>query len=109
MACEALNDKKADVVLGPTTDGGYYLFGLNKPVAVFHGVAWSTATTFEKTVQNISDLKLRLLKLPEWYDVDTFSDFLRLRDELISDEQVRTRAPATYRWLLEYDFISSAS
>ena len=43
--------------------------------------------------------------LPRWYDVDTPADLARLRDELDTDEAARSRAPATYRWLLAQGFL----
>jgi uncharacterized protein len=58
-ACDALATDKTDVVLGPTTDGGYYLVGLRKTVPnLFHNVAWSTARTFAETARNTNELGL---------------------------------------------------
>jgi uncharacterized protein len=103
-AREALAAGKTDAVLGPTADGGYYLVGLRRPVPhLFQNISWSTPFTYEQTARNISGHGLELLELPQWYDVDTFSDLLRQRDELFSDEAARKRAPATYRWLLTHD------
>jgi uncharacterized protein len=105
-ARDALAAGETDTTLGPTTDGGYHLIGLSKPIRhLFQNITWSTALTYEQTARNIDALGLRLLKLPEWYDVDTFADLLPLRDELLSDEQARKRAPATYRWLLASDLL----
>ncbi len=61
---------RTDVVLGPTTDGGYYLVGLRKTFPnLFHNIAWSTARTFDQTAHNINQLGLHLFELPQWYDV----------------------------------------
>src|SRR2546425_12750192 len=50
--------KKHDVVLGPTSDGGYYLIGLRKMVpALFEGIAWSTASVFADTKKKIEDAR----------------------------------------------------
>jgi glycosyltransferase A (GT-A) superfamily protein (DUF2064 family) len=103
-ARDALAGGEADAALGPTTDGGYYLVGLGKPApALFQNIAWSTPLAYEQTARNINASGLRLLELPRWYDVDTFADLLRLRDELCQDEKARGRAPATYRWLRAQD------
>lgn len=102
-ACEALAGGEADVTLGPTVDGGYYLVALSGASRnLFHNVAWSTSLAYRQTADNAVSLGLRLLELPQWYDVDTPSDLLRLRDELFTDEEARERAPATYRWLLAH-------
>jgi rSAM/selenodomain-associated transferase 1 len=103
-ACEALAGGEADVALGPTADGGYYLVGVGVDCrGLFRGVAWSTPLAYRQTADNVSRLGLRILKLPQWYDVDTPEDLMRLRDELFADEEARTRAPATYRWLVAHD------
>ncbi|MGB7923678.1 MAG: TIGR04282 family arsenosugar biosynthesis glycosyltransferase [Pyrinomonadaceae bacterium] len=97
-ACEA------DVALGPTKDGGYYLVGLQRPVpGLFQNVDWSTPLAYEQTARNAARSESRLLQLPAWYDVDTFSDLLRLRDEIFSDSAARSQAQATYRWMLAHD------
>ena len=36
---------KADVVIGPATDGGYYLLAIQRPIPeLFEGIPWSTPT-----------------------------------------------------------------
>ena len=106
-AREALTNGEADVTLGPTADGGYYLVGVAAVDCrdLFRDVAWSTPHVYQQTARNASRLGLRLLSLPRWYDVDTPRDLLRLREELFEDEDARTRATATYRWLLSHDHL----
>jgi uncharacterized protein len=103
-----LTAEEADVVLGPTEDGGYYLIGLHRRArGLFQDVAWSTPQAYAQTAQNATRLGLRLLQLPRWYDVDTPSDLSRLRAELSSDREARQRAPATCQWLLAHDLLFS--
>jgi rSAM/selenodomain-associated transferase 1 len=105
-ACEALKGGEADVTLGPTADGGYYLVGLRAHCRhLFHDVAWSTPLAYHQTAGNAARLGLRLLELPQWYDVDTPSDLLRLREEVFTGEEARRRAPATYTWLLSHEHL----
>jgi rSAM/selenodomain-associated transferase 1 len=109
QACQILTAGPADVVLGPTADGGYYLVGVRKPEPeIFHNITWSSPLTLEHTVRNINQLGLRLATLEQWYDVDTFEDLRFLNDELRSDEHARSRAPATYGWLLAHNRTFSA-
>ncbi len=42
--------KSRDLVLGPSTDGGYWLIGLKKPADLFAGMEWGTSSVFDKTV-----------------------------------------------------------
>jgi rSAM/selenodomain-associated transferase 1 len=103
-ARERLAAEAADVALGPAEDGGYYLVGLRHPApGLFQNIAWSTPYAYEQTKRNAAEARLRLLQLPTWYDVDTFADLLRLRDEIFSDSEARARAQATYHWLLAHD------
>ena len=62
-----------EVVIGPSTDGGYYLIGLRQPAPeLFAGIAWSTGQVLVQTLERLGDRSLGLL--PPWYDVDTAQD-----------------------------------
>jgi rSAM/selenodomain-associated transferase 1 len=66
----------AEVVLGPATDGGYYLLGCARRVPpIFDHVAWSTSRVLADTIAALSDLQWRIALLPPWYDVDTPDDW----------------------------------
>ena len=72
-----------DLVLGPTEDGGYHLFGLRAPCpALFEDMPWSTPAVLSRTVERARGLGLRVACLPTWFDVDTGADLDRLRAEL---------------------------
>jgi uncharacterized protein len=72
-AFAALGD--SDFVLGPATDGGYYLIGLRRPVPqLFQGVPWGTATVFEQTLRIADELGLRHTLLDPLADVDRPED-----------------------------------
>jgi len=74
---------RADVVLGPAADGGYYLVGCGCRVPpVFDGVAWGTASVLAETVARLSDPGWRLALLPPWYDVDTLDGWRMLQGHL---------------------------
>lgn len=64
-----------DCVIGPATDGGYYLIGLQGSVtdfaAPFVDVEWSTSGVLLQTVAALSKHALSLGLLPPWYDVDS--------------------------------------
>ncbi|MBM2841996.1 MAG: hypothetical protein HW412_2524 [Bacteroidetes bacterium] len=61
-----------DVVVGPTTDGGYYLLGMKPPTKdIFSGIAWSTPVVYADTVRRIGRLGLSLSVLRELVDIDT--------------------------------------
>lgn len=73
-------------VLGPSSDGGYYLLGLNAAHRrMFEGIAWSTARVAEQTRERARELGLELHVLPEWYDVDDVATLRRLHAELCAN------------------------
>ncbi len=69
-----------DTVIGPSTDGGYYLIGFSAAALtttvphVFEEITWSTAEVFQQTVDRIHSAKATLGLLPPWYDIDTAED-----------------------------------
>ena len=99
-AVELLESRKAEVVLGPTDDGGYYLIGLPQPLpGLLANVAWSTPNALTDTLRNAAALGRRTSLLPPWYDVDTPNDFQRLQAEFSVNPAIGKRAPQTYYWI----------
>lgn len=71
-----------DVVLGPATDGGYYLLGLRQPQPeLFQNKAWSTASVLIDTQADAHRLGLSAALLPALRDVDTAEDLAAWRAE----------------------------
>ena len=95
-AFDRLDD--ADLVVGPASDGGYYLIGLKEPHDVFSGISWSTPAVLEETAARSRRLGLSLARVPEDFDVDDWDDLMRLRSLV---ESGGVRCPATFRTLLE--------
>ena len=72
-----------DVSIIPSTDGGYVLLGLRRPVeAVFRGVDWSTEAVHRQTLGRANEAGLSVHEGDPWYDVDEPQDLVRLREEL---------------------------
>ena len=94
-----------DVVLGPCTDGGYYLIGLHAPQpALFTGITWSTDQVTAQTLAAAAGAELRVALLPPWYDTDTVDDLIRLQVDLADDP---AGAPHT-RAVLTHPFVVAA-
>lgn len=79
---EAFNAlKKADLVLGPAVDGGYWSVGLRTPCPeLFSGVAWSTALVLAQTEQRAAALGISVARLRTLSDVDTEDDWQQWRE-----------------------------
>ena len=68
-----------DVVLGPSTDGGYWLVGLRHPADLFQDIDWSTPRVLEQTLTRARQLGLRVRLLKVLSDVDTPQDLKKWR------------------------------
>ena len=74
---------RADCVIGPATDGGYYLIGMRgRTWPVFSGIEWGTGRVLEQTVERLRAAGARLAVLPVWYDVDTLADWKFLKSHV---------------------------
>jgi rSAM/selenodomain-associated transferase 1 len=76
---EALADR-ADVVLGPALDGGYWLVAMGEAhEAPFREIPWSTPAVLAVTRQRCEEAGLRVAELGFWRDIDTLVDLAFLR------------------------------
>ena len=65
-----------DVVIGPSTDGGYYLLGMNRPTKeIFKGIKWSTESVYRESIKRLDSLSPSYSVLPELADIDTKEDY----------------------------------
>lgn len=93
-ASSALLQGGTDVVLGPAEDGGYWLIGARGDFPeLFEGIAWSTDTVLEQTLDRASRSRRSVHQLRLLSDVDTWEDWLRFAGA--QNESVRhTSQPA---------------
>ncbi len=80
--------ERSDVVLGPSTDGGYYCIGfkhnnLNK--SVFENIPWSTSRVFSETIRSMKKAGLKAGFLSRLSDIDDFNDLKKFYNEKKSD------------------------
>jgi uncharacterized protein len=65
-----------EVVIGPSTDGGYYLLGMHAPTKdLFRGITYSTNGVFKQTLARAGELRLSVSLLDELADIDTKADY----------------------------------
>ncbi len=75
-------------VLGPSTDGGYYLLAAKTlHPHLFTGVAWSTEAVFTQTLERAAEIGLSVHILPEWYDIDDAAALRLLAGELLAGKR----------------------
>jgi rSAM/selenodomain-associated transferase 1 len=67
---------EADVVIGPATDGGYYLLAIKKlHTALFEGMPWSQPELCQLTELAILQNDLTFERLEELTDIDEWADY----------------------------------
>lgn len=65
----------ADAVLGPASDGGYYLIALRRPLLdLFTDIAWGTDQVLETTRTRLRRAGVSWHELPEYRDIDRPED-----------------------------------
>lgn len=85
--------RRADAVLGPSDDGGFYLIGINRcPLGLLREIPWSQSDTFACTLARLKQHGLNTQVLDPWFDVDTPQDLARLKTLILRGQ---IRAPRT--------------
>jgi rSAM/selenodomain-associated transferase 1 len=79
------------LVLGPASDGGYYLLAASRQPAVFAGVEWGSPRVLEQTQRAARAQGFAVRLLPTLDDVDTPEDLRRAADS--------GHAPRTASWV----------
>jgi glycosyltransferase A (GT-A) superfamily protein (DUF2064 family) len=97
QAIEALRNSGDRMVLGPASDGGYYLIGLKRPHReLFTQIEWGTEIVFGRTRERAAEIGLATTLLPEWYDIDDIETLGWLRAELTGNStRFRGGSPAS--------------
>lgn len=73
--------ERADVVLGPAADGGFFLVGVRRPFE-FGAVRWSSPHALADAEANARARGHTIARVAPWYDVDTPEDLALLRQHL---------------------------
>lgn len=98
-----------DCVLGPATDGGYYLVGLRRRApGLFAGITWSTPRVLAETLERARALALSTAMLAEEYDVDEPADLRRLARDVAATPGRCPRTARVLRETLPADFARDA-
>ncbi|MEM7584437.1 MAG: TIGR04282 family arsenosugar biosynthesis glycosyltransferase [Acidobacteriota bacterium] len=78
-------ERGADVVFGPSFDGGYYLIALARAAVrreLFAGIPWSTPAVLEASLERCRELGLIVEQLEVAHDIDFVEDLRGLADRL---------------------------
>ena len=79
LAWDSLADH--DVVLGPATDGGYWLISLKQWFpSLFENIPWSSPAVLSTTLDRARASALKVFLLRELSDIDTAADWRRFLD-----------------------------
>jgi rSAM/selenodomain-associated transferase 1 len=87
-----------DIVIGPSSDGGYYLLGMKRLLPeIFKDIEWSTSLVLQKTLDKIRLLNLTVGLLDELIDIDTEHDLNNWMNSCIDLNN------PVYKFVLNYD------
>lgn len=79
-------------VLGPSSDGGYYLLGLKAAHRrMFEDISWSTERVAAQTLARAREINLDVHVLSTWYDVDDVEALGTLHGELFAPKSTQVR------------------
>lgn len=99
-------------VLGPSTDGGYYLLACKTLYPrLFENITWSTNAVAQQTLERAREINLPVHILPEWYDVDDCAAIRLLAEELIEGKSFCANlrsSPARHSLTLMSSLLSSS-
>lgn len=74
----------SQLVIGPSTDGGYYLIALKKNVPyLFQNIDWSTEKVLEQTIQKAYQKMISFTQLTPKTDVDHYEDWVEYLEESV--------------------------
>ncbi|MBQ7092403.1 MAG: TIGR04282 family arsenosugar biosynthesis glycosyltransferase [Clostridia bacterium] len=86
ISCSFAALEKADVVIGPTSDGGYYLIGMKRAsFAPFDVQGYGGSTVYQSTINAISKAGLTFALAPMCDDTDTPEDLHALAKAVSPD------------------------
>ena len=72
--------ERSDAVVGPATDGGFYLIGLNRLIPeLFLNRVWSTSAVLRESIRILQRRETPYELLSELSDIDTFDDLKKSR------------------------------
>jgi len=101
---EALRSLESNhAVIGPSSDGGYYLIGFSKAhflPEVFDGISWSTENVFQQTIDVLEANSNNVHILPQWFDVDIPADLKELIDR---NRNTAFNKSKTFTYLLQME------
>ena len=100
----------SDVVIGPATDGGYYLIGARAPApALLTDIPWGESRVFALTAARARAAGLATTLLEPWYDIDRPDDveFLAAHLGALQALSGEDRAPRSRRLLAELGLVAT--
>jgi len=95
-----------DAVIGPSTDGGYYIIGFNARTfypQAFENITWSTEKVFQETLNILRQNKKSIYILPEWRDIDIFEDLIEF---INSNTETNSKPTQTFTYLSSLKMIT---
>lgn len=92
------------VVIGPATDGGYYLIGMSQlQPKLFENINWSSENVLTETLARAGEASLTISQLPAWDDIDSPHDLEKLKLEIKAEPALANNTGKYLKALLKID------
>lgn len=99
MAFEVLKEPFS-ISIGPSTDGGYFLLGMNEVYSSLFDMEFSHTAVFDETVERATETGANITVLPPWYDVDEVNSLKKLIAEMQAGVELGLRTQDSLEALL---------
>ncbi len=87
-----------DMTIGPSTDGGYYLLGMNRLYSdLFENKPWSTSSVYTDTIRDARQHQRSWQALPKLTDIDREADLHTMKNDDRSSVLSQTNAESNQR------------
>ena len=87
-----------DVVIGPASDGGYYLIGIKKNLPFLNDLPWGTPELLDQTIKRLKERKESYVFIDELEDIDDLEELKAAKKRIKESD-----APATFKFLQRLD------
>lgn len=99
-------ENRGKAIVGPCSDGGFYLFGMENPLgeSFWTHIQYSQGDTCQQLIDSLKEKAQAFEILPAYGDVDVAEDLIRLKKELLENQEaLNEEQKDLLNWLLSLE------
>ncbi len=84
-----ISEGRDKALVGPCSDGGFYLFGMARPLGkgFWTCIQYSQIDTCQQLIKSLEEKMMTIERLPVYGDVDIAEDLIQLKKELLKTQE----------------------